>query len=357
MGPHPEWQRHDEEFVHITKKIFHFSVKDFYDKLSLGGLGLQLAAGHALAACASGLIEAAKVRHISKEGCLDAPQEEPLWKKVFGALEAKAIPKLSELLTSAIKETEHQPRLQKAIDKFLAPAPAAPTDPRAALLAAATKGKFASTWLTGHTIWLDSAQFRVLIRRRYGQPISSVAVSCPLCGDTADEFGDHILGCMKGGVRNLLHNNTRNAIHAVASQAMLNPAKEYQLNGVGDGRRVDVALRETDAVTCLDFALHNPHITSAYATAGAAAKRYEAQKYRTYSDALPPRHVLVPMVIETTMAWSPTAIPMLERICQAHADRFETGLPGFFTALARILRPIAAGIADILLAQMATECE
>ena len=73
---------------------------------------------------------------------------------------------------------------------------------------------------------LDSALFRLSLRRRLQLRVQSVDTFCPLCGGTMDSYGDHALVCPCHGDRTVRHNALRDATHAEASAANLNPERK-----------------------------------------------------------------------------------------------------------------------------------
>ena len=73
---------------------------------------------------------------------------------------------------------------------------------------------------------LQDQEFRCCLRYWLGVPLHSAPYSCPECSGTADEYGDHQVGCGGNGDRIFRHNAVRDVIFSVAQSAALAPTRE-----------------------------------------------------------------------------------------------------------------------------------
>ena len=122
-------------------------------------------------------------------------------------------------LSHAIDESVHE--------KLLATAPS--SRPRA--LALSTTLPHAGDWLNGVPsaalgLHLQDQEFRCCLRYRLGVPLHSAPYFCPECSGTADEYGDHQVGCGGNGDRIFRHNAVRDVIFSTAQSAALAPTRE-----------------------------------------------------------------------------------------------------------------------------------
>ena len=89
----------------------------------------------------------------------------------------------------------------------------------------------AGDWLNGVPsealgLRLQDREFRVSLRYWLGVPLHSSPYSCPECHATADEFGDHQVGCGGNGDRIYRHNAVRDVLYTAAQSAALAPTRE-----------------------------------------------------------------------------------------------------------------------------------
>ena len=88
----------------------------------------------------------------------------------------------------------------------------------------------AGVWLTAPPAEdgreMDSALFKVALRRRLRVPVCPADDYCPCCGGCMDRFGDHALTCSCNGDRTVRHNEIRNQFYSDAVWAGLRPEKE-----------------------------------------------------------------------------------------------------------------------------------
>ena len=125
-----------------------------------------------------------------------------------------------------------QRHLSRAIDEamqfeLLTSAPSI----RSRALAQSTSLPHAGDWLNGVPspilgLHLQDQEFRCCLRYWLGVPLHSAPYPCPECHSTADQFGDHQVGCGGNGDRILRHNAIRDALFTVAQSASLAPSRE-----------------------------------------------------------------------------------------------------------------------------------
>ena len=102
---------------------------------------------------------------------------------------------------------------------------------RARALANSTSLPHAGDWLNGVPsaalgLRLQDKEFRPCLRYWLGIPLHSAPYSCPECHSTADEFGDHQVGCGGNGDRIARHNAIRDVLFVAAQSAALAPSRE-----------------------------------------------------------------------------------------------------------------------------------
>ena len=89
----------------------------------------------------------------------------------------------------------------------------------------------ASAWVqtipssTKDTIFSNAA-FSDVVGLRLGVSFFAEGVACSFCGQAMDEYGHHILGCLRQGSKYGIHNSLRNTIHRDANLAALQPKLE-----------------------------------------------------------------------------------------------------------------------------------
>ena len=73
---------------------------------------------------------------------------------------------------------------------------------------------------------LKDREFCVSLRYLLGVPLHSSPYACPECLATADEYGDHQIGCGGNGDRIFRHNAVRDVLYTAAQSAALAPTHE-----------------------------------------------------------------------------------------------------------------------------------
>ncbi|CAE8623744.1 unnamed protein product [Polarella glacialis] len=164
---------------------------------------------------------------------------------------------------------------------------------------------------------------------------------CPLCDAVLDSRGHNSRMCCAGGDRTRRHNGLRNRMFRGAVRAGLHP--ELERPGLllpsrpGDINQNEQAQRPADVYlpcftgglpAALDFAVTAPQrqetLTQATVTALAAASDYDRKKrsFRGTEEACRNQGVtFLPVVIETTGAWSEDATSVLLLMAKAMAVR------------------------------------
>ncbi len=193
-----------------------------------GGLNLRSALLHAPAA----FIASASSSQTLVERILDNPSNltaylenaalilstsaaQPDWSHI----ENIDVPLCQRHLSSAIDEAVYQ--------ELLVNAPST----RASALTNSTALPHAGDWLNGVPsttlgLHMQDREFRCCLRYWLGIPLHSYPHICPACHSTADEFGDHHVGCGGNGDRITRHNAIRDVLFSAAQSAALGPTRE-----------------------------------------------------------------------------------------------------------------------------------
>ena len=188
---------------------------------------------------------------------------------------------------------------------------------------------------------IPAAEFCAEVRYRLCMPDGDESGFCPLCDDVLDPFGHHCRRCCAGGDRVIRHNGVRNIIFNLCCRAGLRP--EIEKSGLLlPARPSDTASQRRPAdvyLPCwtgglpaaLDFAITAPQrqdiVGEAARTPLAAAKAYSQTKrsHLATQEACEAQNIrFLPMVCETTGAWAPEALEVLQLICKAAASHTGT---------------------------------
>jgi hypothetical protein len=186
-----------------------------------------------------------------------------------------------------------------------------------------------------------AAEFCAEVRYRLCMSGADESGFCPLCDDVLDPFGHHSRRCCAGGDRVIRHNGIRNIIFNLCCRAGLRP--EVEKSGLLlPARPSDTASQRRPAdiyLPCwtgglpaaLDFAVTAPQrqdiVGEAARTPLAAAKAYSQTKrsHLATQEACEAQSIrFLPMVCETTGAWAPEALEVLQLICKAAASHTGT---------------------------------
>ena len=195
---------------------------------SRGGVNLRSAAKHAPAAFIAssaqsrGLVEKILAQppdlspHLDPAvSALATAASQPDWQQ----LEVIDVPLRQHHLSQAIDESVHQQLLSSA------------SSPRDRALALSTTLPHAGDWLncvpsSALGLHLQDREFRCCLRYWLGIPLHSGPYTCPECRHTADEHGDHQVGCGGNGDRITRHNAIRDVLFSAAQSAALAPSRE-----------------------------------------------------------------------------------------------------------------------------------
>ena len=131
------------------------------------------------------------------------------------------IPLRQRHLSGAIDETTYQNLLDTS-----------PTA-RARALVNLSALPHAGDWLNGVPsdvlgLHMQDKEFSSCLKYWLGIPLHSTSHCCPACHSTADEYGDHQIGCGGNGDRITRHNAIRDVIFSAAQSAALGPSREAQ---------------------------------------------------------------------------------------------------------------------------------
>ena len=215
-----------------AKQVLHARfLQDSYLASSFllgGGVNLRSAAKHAPAAFIAssaqsrGLVEKILAQPPDLSPHLDltvsAPAtaaSQPDWQQ----LEVIDVPLRQHHLSRAIDESVHQQLLSSA------------SSPRDRALALSTTLPHAGDWLncvpsSALGLHLQDREFCCCLRYWLGIPLHSGPYTCPECRHTADEHGDHQVGCGGNGDRITRHNAIRDVLFSAAQSAALAPSRE-----------------------------------------------------------------------------------------------------------------------------------
>ena len=96
----------------------------------------------------------------------------------------------------------------------------------------------------GKDCLLKPRLYRIAVAFRLGLPVLNNEISCPLCMQPINVYGDHATCCAKNGDLVVRHNALRNLVYSIASDGLLKPVLEKQgILGPTTGRRPgDVAI-------------------------------------------------------------------------------------------------------------------
>src|SRR6185312_5790206 len=141
---------------------------------------------------------------------------------------------------------------------------AAAADTRELARLTSGRARYSGAWLHGvpgeptPDLWLTPPEFSTAMRYRLGLPVAEAGAPCGLCRKQTEpsSHGGHVLTCLNGGHRTLLHHAIVRQVHGVASAALLQVAVEVNL-GTLPATRADLVVRDApnDATWVLDVAV------------------------------------------------------------------------------------------------------
>jgi hypothetical protein len=353
VGPHPAWEVWDAALRSAVSTVFAipFTEVDWLQAtlpIRAGGLGFRSSARHALPA----FLASATASFDVSTFIADAPPADLLLRRVASSTAAcNFYPNLL-----AAPGRHDQRTLSAIVDGRIWDALVG-GDQTVAIRLRSTSSTHASRWLV--TPGLSSEAFTTLVRLRLGLPVYSTTVQCPYCLATGvDEYGAHVLTCMSGGAHTRVHNAVRDALFAVARDAMLNPMLEWRpFPAPHDNLRADVFLpnfRERSAV--VDVAVVNPArvdlCEAAASSYAGGATRYESVKVVKYRDAVASiRSTLVPAVFDVYGGFGQSAASFVGDVARRWSSH--TGVPLHVAVphiFGRVSLALARAVAVMLLA-------
>ena len=90
----------------------------------------------------------------------------------------------------------------------------------------------------GRECILKPRNFQIAVAYRLGVRVLKGEITCPLCEQNVDVYGDHATCCIKSSDRIIRHNTLRNLLYKFASEGLLSPELEKQgILGSTTGRR------------------------------------------------------------------------------------------------------------------------
>ena len=189
---------------------------------------------------------------------------------------------------------------------------------------------------------MSAEEFRAEVRYRLCVATNDQAGFCPLCDDTLDQFGHHCRRCCAGGDRTIRHNSIRNIIFNLCCKAGLRPELEKSRlllparpsDAASDRRPADIYLPcwTGGLPAALDFAVTAPQRQAIVGEAARNPLAAAIDYMQTKRDHLGTQETcesqgirFQPMVCETSGAWAPEALEVLQLLCKAAAA--QTGIP------------------------------
>ena len=194
---------------------------------------------------------------------------------------------------------------------------------------------------------IESALFKVALRRRLRLPVAPADACCPCCGELLDSFGDHALTCCCKGDRTVRHNAVRDVVFGEASLAGSAPVREKA--GLLPARPAEDGLGQTECLRrpadiwlprvlgasgeALDFActsgLRGDFLERSAVDGGSVFPAYELFKRsfkNTDIECSTAGFKFTPMVLESHGGgWSPMARSVLDRFAKAQSAAWLEG--------------------------------
>ena len=165
-------------------------------------------------------------------------------------------------------------------------------------------------------------EFRCAALYRLGAPIFEKDAPCPACKRPSDRYGHHAIACAVNGERISRHNDLCNVLFRTAQKANLGPSREYRgLIPGSSARPADIFLknwvRGQDAA--LDVTVISPMqvavIDQEGANPGYALRLAWDRKMRSAYDACSAQRIkFIPLPVETFGGWHCEAEKQIERI-------------------------------------------
>ena len=312
--PLPQWQEQAVKFDVMIRdaaeKILGFPMSDFTFAQAtltptLGGLGLRRTVEHATGAFSASWYEA---KRVSGEVWLRPPlvSDVELSQKQASFQFDEQV--LQYLMDQALTERDLQRLLRVSQPHAGAFVTAVPSD------------------VDGYHAIMRPRNFCAAIRYRLGVPVLNEEISCPMCMQTIDRFGDHATCCSKAGDLIVRHNSLRNLVNKFAADGLLNPVMEKKgILGPTSGRRPgDVSVRHWShgKGLAIDIAVTSP-FTDAHVRLDNPCESYAwSQKHAKYDeDFKGTEYDFAALVFETTGAINEEGTRVLSQLFRFAAKR------------------------------------
>jgi hypothetical protein len=209
----------------------------------------------------------------------------------------------------------------------------------------------ASSWIApppgaDPPVFLETGPYLALWRLRLGLSFDDThtKVKCTLCGEVADDYGQHALNCRSAGGRHRIHNALRDCLVSCGVVAAWQPVPEPVCYPSLPGRRADVlfSIPHHGVKLAVDVAfvtVRSANVDAAAAEPGGVATAYQRVKQRSYGNAPTVDGVpLIPLIIDSFGAWGSAALPWLRQFAVAWGARLNHKPPRaivlFFALLA-----------------------
>ena len=138
----------------------------------------------------------------------------------------------------------------------------------------------------GKDCLLKPRLYRIAVAYRLGLPVLGNEISCPLCMQLINVYGDHATCCAKNGDLVVRHNALRNLVYSIASDGLLKPVLEKQgILGPTTGRRPgDVAIPDWKHHNglAIDVAVTSPLTKQGLRLVSPCENYAAVQKHRKY---------------------------------------------------------------------------
>jgi len=224
--------------------------------------------------------------------------------------------------------------------------------------------KHANSWITAFPSALDGRDtimepkvFRVAVARLLGLPLLKESLSCPLCMQIMDIYGDHALCCKKIGDTITRHNKLRNWVYKLAEQGLQNPEMEkLGILGATDSTKrrpgdVSIPLWRYGRGMAIDVAVICPLAASHVDSAEPCEEYARLHKHNRYDASfVNSRYDFVAMVFETSGAVNEEGENIMKQLIRFAAKRLGVGNSIFAgRAWARVSCSIQAAVAQAIL--------
>ena len=182
---------------------------------------------------------------------------------------------------------------------------------------------------------MRSEQFSAIIKYQLGEPVYDSDFTCPACNQKAGKNADHAMHCGYGPERIQRHDNIREFLMGLSSEAGLSPVREPRFLVPGSDRRPgDVLLGAftdqgngqgyQDALVdvVISSTVRGDIITKNAEAAGAAAGLAHDRKLQRMGEQVARQGmILIPFSLESMGTLTKTAIHIVTKLARARAVR------------------------------------